>query len=42
MSALATAFRAELRAVLGDRQVRMIVLLALVIYALIYPLPYRA
>ncbi|WP_173405032.1 hypothetical protein FLP41_01130 (plasmid) [Paracoccus marcusii] len=27
---------------LGDRQVRMIVLLALVIYALIYPLPYRA
>ncbi|WP_151720939.1 ABC transporter permease [Gemmobacter serpentinus] len=42
MSALATAFRAELRAILGDRQVRMIVLLALVIYALIYPLPYRA
>ncbi len=42
MSGLATAFRAELRAVLGDRQVRMIVLLALVIYALIYPLPYRA
>ncbi|MFP1646055.1 ABC transporter permease [Pontitalea aquivivens] len=42
MTALATAFRAELAAVLGDRQVRMIVLLALVIYALIYPLPYRA
>ena len=34
MTALATAFRAELAAVLGDRQVRMIVLLALVIYAL--------
>lgn len=42
MTAVATAFRAELAAVLGDRQVRMIVLLALVIYALIYPLPYRA
>ncbi|MDO9498771.1 ABC transporter permease, partial [Falsiroseomonas sp.] len=42
MSALATAFRAELAAVLGDKQVRMIVLLALILYAVIYPLPYRA
>ncbi len=42
MSELSTAFRAELHAVLGDKQVRSIVLLALVIYALIYPLPYRA
>ena len=32
MTALATAGRAELAAVLGDRQVRMIVLLALVIW----------
>ena len=42
MTALSTAFRAELAAVLGDKQVRMIVLLALVLYAVIYPLPYRA
>lgn len=36
------AARDELRAVLTDSQVRSILLVSLVIYAVIYPLPYRA
>ncbi|MFN3844544.1 MAG: ABC transporter permease [Paracoccaceae bacterium] len=36
------AMRDEVWAVFTDRQVRSILLLALVIYAVIYPLPYRA
>ena len=42
MSAILTALRAELRGIFADRQVRLIVLAALVIYALVYPYPYRA
>jgi len=42
MSDILTALRAELRGIFADRQVRLILLAALVIYALIYPFPYRA
>jgi len=42
MSVFTTALRAELRGIFADRQVRLIILAALVIYALVYPLPYRA
>ena len=42
MSDILTALRAELRGIFADRQVRLIILVALVIYALIYPYPYRA
>ncbi|MDT8854418.1 ABC transporter permease [Paracoccaceae bacterium Fryx2] len=36
------SIEAELRAIFADPQVRSIILASLVIYALIYPLPYRA
>lgn len=42
MRAIWRAARDELRAVFTDRQVRSILLVSLVIYAVIYPLPYRA
>ncbi|MBK5925835.1 ABC transporter permease [Rhodobaculum claviforme] len=42
MTALLAALRAELRGIFADRQVRLIILVALVIYAVIYPFPYRA
>lgn len=42
MRAIWRAARDELRAVFTDGQVRSIILLSLVIYAVIYPLPYRA
>ncbi|WP_439563066.1 ABC transporter permease [Roseinatronobacter sp.] len=42
MSDILTALRAEFRGIFGDRQVRLIILAALVIYALVYPYPYRA
>lgn len=42
MTQALSAVRAELRGIFADRQVRLIVLGALLIYALIYPLPYRA
>ncbi|ATX67493.1 ABC transporter permease [Roseinatronobacter bogoriensis] len=42
MSDILIALRAELRGIFADRQVRLIILVALVIYALIYPYPYRA
>jgi ABC-2 type transport system permease protein len=42
MKAIWRAARDELRAVFTDGQVRSILLLSLVIYAVIYPLPYRA
>lgn len=42
MRAIWRAARDELRAVFTDGQVRSIILLSLAIYALIYPLPYRA
>ncbi|TGD60904.1 ABC transporter permease [Tabrizicola sp. WMC-M-20] len=42
MKSIWRAAREELRALLGDSQVRSILLVSLVIYALIYPLPYRA
>ena len=42
MSVFIAALRAELRGIFADRQVRLIILAALVIYALVYPLPYRA
>ena len=42
MRAIVRAARAEVRALFGDSQVRSILLVSLVIYALIYPLPYRA
>ncbi len=42
MSDILTALRGELRGIFADRQVRLIVLAALVIYALVYPYPYRA
>ncbi|TQM89693.1 ABC transporter permease [Roseinatronobacter monicus] len=42
MSDILTALRTELRGIFADRQVRLIILAALVIYALIYPFPYRA
>ena len=42
MSEILTALRTELRGIFADRQVRLIILAALVIYALIYPFPYRA
>src|SRR5690606_19311777 len=42
MSDILTALRAELRGIFADRQVRLIILAALVIYALVYPYPYRA
>ncbi|MCC5965133.1 MAG: ABC transporter permease [Natronohydrobacter sp.] len=42
MSDILNALRAELRCILTDRQVRLIILAALVIYALVYPFPYRA
>ncbi len=42
MSDTITALRAELRGMFADHQVRLILVLALVIYAVIYPLPYRA
>jgi ABC-2 type transport system permease protein len=42
MRAIWRAARDELRAVFTDGQVRSILLVSLVIYALIYPLPYRA
>ena len=42
MSDIQTALRAEFRGIFGDRQVRLIILAALVIYALVYPYPYRA
>ena len=42
MSAFLNAARAELRGIFADRQVRLIMIAALVIYALIYPFPYRA
>ncbi len=42
MRAIWRAARDELRAVFADGQVRSILLVSLVIYALIYPLPYRA
>ncbi len=42
MTAVWHALRAELSGILGDAQVRLIVLAALVIYAVIYPYPYRA
>jgi len=42
MTAILHAMRAELRAVFIDGQVRLILLASLVIYALVYPLPYRA
>lgn len=42
MKAVLASFRAEWRGMFADPQVRLILLLSLVIYALIYPLPYRA
>jgi ABC-2 type transport system permease protein len=42
MRAIWRSARDELRAVFTDGQVRSILLLSLVIYAVIYPLPYRA
>lgn len=42
MTTLLQALRAEFAAIFTDRQVRLIVLAALVIYAVIYPYPYRA
>lgn len=42
MSGPWTAMRAELAAIFGDAQVRLIIVMSLVIYALIYPWPYRA
>ncbi len=42
MRAIWCAARDELRAVFTDGQVRSILLLSLVIYAVIYTLPYRA
>ncbi len=42
MSDILFALRAELRGIFADRQVRLIILAALVIYALVYPYPYRA
>lgn len=42
MTAVWHAFLAELRAMVTDGQARSILLVSLVIYALIYPLPYRA
>lgn len=42
MSDFLKAAQAELRGVFADRQVRLIIIAALVIYALIYPFPYRA
>jgi ABC-2 type transport system permease protein len=42
MSVFITALHTELRGIFADRQVRLIILAALVIYALVYPLPYRA
>ena len=42
MRAIWRAARDELRAVFTDGQVRSILLVSLVIYAVIYPLPYRA
>lgn len=42
MRAVWHAMQAELRAVFADGQVRLILLASLVIYAVIYPLPYRA
>lgn len=41
MTAVLRALRAELSGLFGDRQVAMILVLALVIYGLIYPAPYR-
>lgn len=42
MKAVISALLAELRGIFSDRQVRLIILAALVIYALVYPFPYRA
>lgn len=42
MTAVWRAMRDELRAILTDGQVRSVLLLSLIIYAVIYPLPYRA
>lgn len=42
MNAVWRAMRDELRAVFADSQVRSILLISLLIYAVIYPLPYRA
>ena len=42
MRAVWHAMRDELRAIFADSQVRSILLVSLVIYAVIYPLPYRA
>ncbi|WFE74665.1 ABC transporter permease [Roseinatronobacter sp. S2] len=42
MKAVLGALLAELRGIFVDRQVRLIILAALVIYALVYPFPYRA
>jgi ABC-2 type transport system permease protein len=42
MRAIWRAARDELRAVFTDGQVRLILLVSLIIYAVIYPLPYRA
>lgn len=42
MTSILAALRAELRGIFADRQVRLIILVALVIYAVIYPFPYRA
>ena len=41
MSGLAQAMRAELAGIVRDRQVAMILILALAVYGLIYPAPYR-
>lgn len=42
MIAVWRAMRGELRAIFADSQVRSVLLVSLVIYAVIYPLPYRA
>ncbi|MBN2630783.1 MAG: ABC transporter permease [Rhodobacteraceae bacterium] len=42
MNAVLRAMRDELRALFGDAQVLSILLVSLLIYAVIYPLPYRA
>ena len=42
MTHILSALRAELRGIFADRQVRLIILAALVIYAVVYPFPYRA
>ncbi len=42
MSDFLNALRAEIHGIFADRQVRLIILVALVIYALVYPYPYRA